>query len=127
MAPSFADLGVPDSIVAVLDMARIRTPFPVQAATIPDLFAGLDVIGRAPTGSGKTLAFGIPMVATVPRAQPKAPTALVLAPTRELADQIASDLRTVAEAVDRRILAVYGGVGLEPQIKKLRRGKPNED
>ena len=122
MAPTFADLGVPDPIVSVLHQARIRSPFPVQAATIPDLFAGRDVIGRAPTGSGKTLAFGIPIIAGLERAEPRRPRALVLAPTRELADQIAGDLEPIAAAVERRTLAVYGGVGIERQINRLNRG-----
>ena len=122
MSPTFADLGVPDAIVAILDRQRIRQPFPVQEATIPDLLAGRDVVGRAPTGSGKTLAFGIPLIVSVDEAGSRRPTALVLAPTRELAQQIATDLRPLADAMDRRILAVYGGVGLEPQIKKLRNG-----
>ena len=122
MSPTFADLGVPDSIVAVLDRGGITSPFEIQAATIPDLLNGRDVVGRAPTGSGKTLAFGIPLLAKVPRSEPKLPSALILAPTRELAEQIATELRPLAEAVERRISAVYGGVGLEPQIKKLQRG-----
>lgn len=122
MAPTFADLGVPDSICAALRDAGITSPFPVQAATIPDLLAGKDVVGRAPTGSGKTLAFGIPLVIKVPKAEPKRPSALVLAPTRELAAQIALELQPLLAAADRRALAVYGGVGLDPQIKKLRRG-----
>lgn len=122
MSPSFADLGVPEPIVAVLDRQRIRQPFPVQAASIPDLLAGRDVVARAPTGSGKTLAFGIPLITAVPRAESRHPGALVLAPTRELAEQISSDLGPLADAMDRRILAVYGGVGIEPQIKKLQRG-----
>ena len=122
MAPTFADLGVPDSICAALRAAGITSPFPVQAATIPDLLAGRDVVGRAPTGSGKTLAFGVPLVCMVPMAEPKLPSALVLAPTRELAAQIATELQPLLAAADRRALAVYGGVGLAPQIKKLRRG-----
>jgi superfamily II DNA/RNA helicase len=83
---------------------------------------GRDVVARAPTGSGKTLAFGIPLVAGVDKAESKRPASLVLAPTRELADQIASDLAPLADAMGRTVLAVYGGVGLEPQISKLRRG-----
>jgi len=122
MATTFAALGVPDEIVAVLDQQRIRQPFEVQAASIPDLLKGRDVVARAPTGSGKTLAFGIPLVTSVRKAEPRRPAALVLAPTRELADQIASDLGPLAEVVGRKILAVYGGVGLEPQINKLKRG-----
>ena len=122
MSPTFADLGVPDSIRAVLDRGGITSPFEIQTATIPDLLNGRDVVGRAPTGSGKTLAFGIPLLTRVRRAEPKLPSALILAPTRELAEQIATELRPLAETVERRIAAVYGGVGLEPQIKKLRRG-----
>ena len=122
MAPTFADLGVPDLICAALRAAGITSPFPVQTATIPDLLAGHDVVGRAPTGSGKTLAFGVPLVCMVPKAEPKMPSALVLAPTRELAAQIATELQPILAVADRRALAVYGGVGLAPQIKKLRRG-----
>ena len=122
MATTFADPGVPESIVAVLKQQRIRAPFEVQAATIPDLLAGRDVVSRAPTGSGKTLAFGLPLVLGVRKADSAKPASLVLAPTRELAEQIASDLAPLAQVVDRTVLAVYGGVGIEPQVKKLRRG-----
>lgn len=122
MATTFAALGVPAEIVEVLDQQRIRQPFEVQSASIPDLLKGRDVVGRAPTGSGKTLAFGIPLVSAVDKAEPKRPASLVLAPTRELADQIASDLAPLAHVMGRSVLAVYGGVGLEPQISKLRRG-----
>ena len=110
-ANSFADLGVPSAIVEALGRSRIRAPFPIQAETIPDLLAGRDLIGRAPTGSGKTLAFGIPLVVATEqagRARKKRPTALVLAPTRELAAQIADELHPLAAAVDRRTLAIYG-------------------
>ena len=122
---SFAELGVPEAIVGALHAARITQPFPIQAETIPDLLNGRDVIGRAPTGSGKTLAFGIPLVARAangPAAQPKRPTGLVLAPTRELAAQIADELTPLLRATDRHGLAVYGGVGLGPQIKRLAKG-----
>jgi len=122
MASTFRELGVSDPIVEVLSRARIRKPFPVQAKTIPDLLAGRDVVGRAPTGSGKTLAFGRPMLMKVARAEPHRPVALVLAPTRELAAQIASDLLPLAEVVERRVTAIFGGVAIDPQIRKLRRG-----
>jgi superfamily II DNA/RNA helicase len=122
MATTFADLGVPESIVEVLDNQRIRTPFEIQTASIPDLLSGRDVVARAPTGSGKTLAFGIPLVTAVKKADSTKPASLILAPTRELAEQISSDLGPLAYAVDRTVLAVYGGVGIEPQVKKLRRG-----
>jgi len=122
---SFAELGVPAAIVETLESSGITTPFPIQAQTIPDLLKGRDVIGRAPTGSGKTLAFGIPLVARALAAGParkKRPRALVLAPTRELAGQIADELAPLLAAVDRHGLAVYGGVGLQPQINRLAKG-----
>ena len=118
--PTFADLGVPTEIADALHRRGITAPFEIQAATISDALAGRDVCGRAPTGSGKTLAFGIPLVATVERAKPKQPTALILAPTRELADQIHTELRTFAGNV--RVGVVYGGVGYGPQLKALRQG-----
>ncbi|MFV2039157.1 MAG: DEAD/DEAH box helicase, partial [Acidimicrobiales bacterium] len=120
MPPTFAQLGVPDSICGALERSGITTPFEIQAATISDALAGRDVCGRAPTGSGKTLAFGIPLVAGIERAEPKRPRGLVLSPTRELADQIMSELRTFAG--DVRVDVVYGGVGYGPQLKALRQG-----
>ncbi len=84
----FRDLGLPDSIVHRLESQGKHNAFPIQAAVIPDALAGRDVAGRAPTGSGKTLAFGLPLVARLVDATPEAPVALVLAPTRELAEQI---------------------------------------
>jgi len=120
MSTTFAQLGVPDSITRALEARGIIEPFAIQAATITDALDGRDICGRAPTGSGKTLAFGIPLVATVERAEPRRPRALVLAPTRELAEQICTELRTFAGKV--RIGVVYGGVGYGPQLKALREG-----
>ncbi|WP_419552063.1 DEAD/DEAH box helicase [Candidatus Poriferisodalis sp.] len=120
MPPTFAQLGAPDFIVSALAQRGISQPFAIQAATVADALAGRDVCGRAPTGSGKTLAFGIPLVASVGNAQPHKPRALVLAPTRELADQIMTELRTFAGK--RRVGVAYGGVGYGPQIGSLRRG-----
>ena len=120
MSPTFAQLGVPDSICRALDERGITQPFDIQAAAMADAMAGHDVCGRAPTGSGKTLAFGIPLVATSVRARSHRPTALVLAPTRELADQIMTELRSFAGAV--RVAVVYGGVGYGRQMEALRRG-----
>lgn len=117
---SFAHLGVPDAIVAALSKRGIDAPFEIQAATIADALAGRDVLGRAPTGSGKTIAFGIPIVANAVKAQPKKPTALILAPTRELADQIHTELKTFSGKT--RIGVVYGGVGYGPQVNSLRSG-----
>ena len=120
MPPTFAQLGAPDFIVSALAQRGISQPFAIQAATVADALAGRDVCGRAPTGSGKTLAFGIPLVASVGSAQPHKPRALVLAPTRELADQIMTELRTFAGK--RRVAVAYGGVGYGGQIGSLRRG-----
>jgi superfamily II DNA/RNA helicase len=117
---TFAQLGVPEKIVKALDRRGITDPFEIQTATIADALAGRDVCGRAPTGSGKTLAFGIPLVVNVGRAEPRRPRALVLAPTRELAEQITTEMRTFAGSV--RISAVYGGVGYGPQYNALRQG-----
>lgn len=119
---TFADLGLPPSICARLDRAGFEAPFPIQAAVIPDVLAGLDVCGRAPTGSGKTLAFGLPLVSRLLDARRRAPVALVLAPTRELADQIARELSPFAEALGHRVATVYGGVGYGAQRKSLDAG-----
>ncbi|MDP6480430.1 MAG: DEAD/DEAH box helicase [Acidimicrobiales bacterium] len=120
MSPTFSDLGVPGRICEALERRGITEPFEIQAATIADAMSGRDVCGRAPTGSGKTLAFGIPLVADVQRAAPREPRALVLAPTRELAEQISTELRSFAGKVS--IGVVYGGVGYGPQLNALRRG-----
>jgi superfamily II DNA/RNA helicase len=120
MSITFAQLGVPDSIVGALAHRGITEPFEIQAATLVDALAGRDVCGRAPTGSGKTLAFGIPLIVGFERAQPKRPRALVLAPTRELAEQIHTELATFSGPA--RIGVVYGGVGYGPQLNSLRRG-----
>ena len=120
MSRTFAQLGVPDSICRALEQRGITQPFDIQAAAMPDAMAGHDICGRAPTGSGKTLAFGIPLVVNAVRAQSRRPTALVLAPTRELADQIMTELRAFAGGV--RVAVVYGGVGYGNQKEALRRG-----
>ena len=119
---SFAQLGLPDTLVRALRSRRIVTPLPIQAATIADALAGRDVAGKAPTGSGKTLAFALPMAASVGRAAPRRPRGLVLAPTRELAAQIVAELASVLTAVNRTCHAFYGGVGFGPQLHALRRG-----
>ena len=119
---SFSDLGVPADLVAALAALNITEPFPIQAATIADALAGRDVCGKAPTGSGKTLAFGVPLVARVPKAKPRRPRALVLAPTRELAAQIQKELQPLAAARGMRVFSVYGGVSYEPQKRAMRNG-----
>ncbi len=119
---TFAHLGLPDPLVRALRNSGVVAPFPVQAAAIPDALAGRDVCGKAPTGSGKTLAFGLPLLATVDAADRNRPHALVLAPTRELAQQISEELIPLAKSVRRRVSAVYGGVGYGPQKGRLRAG-----
>ena len=120
--PSFADLGVPRALAERLARDGINSPFPIQAAVLPDALAGRDICGRAPTGSGKTLAFGLPLVTDLTVAERRRPTALVLSPTRELAEQIAADLRPLARVGGADVVAVYGGVGYGGQRAKLDRG-----
>ncbi len=111
---SFSQLGVSRAAVNALGAAGIEQPFPIQEMVIGDVLAGHDVLVRSPTGSGKTLAFGIPIVDRIASDGPR-PAALILAPTRELANQITEDLRPIAHARALRVTAVYGGVGLVNQ------------
>lgn len=122
MPETFASLGVPEDLVAILKRDKIITPFPIQAASLPDAIAGHDVCGRAPTGSGKTLAFGLAVIARATRAKPKHPTALILVPTRELAAQVKLALHRVAAVRSLRIATIYGGVGYDKQRAALRHG-----
>ena len=122
---SFADLGVPPALTAVLAAQGITTPFPIQAATLPDSLAGRDVLGRGRTGSGKTLAFVLPLLARLagcPRSRPGRPHALILAPTRELATQIDAAMAPLAKALSLRTATVFGGVPAGRQIRALREG-----
>lgn len=122
MSTTFQDFGLPEPLVAALRVRGVTQPFPIQSSAIPPTLAGRDIKGSAPTGSGKTLAFGLPLLACVERAKAQRPRALVLAPTRELAEQIKRDLSSLARSVDRRVSAVYGGVGYGPQLGALRKG-----
>ena len=122
MSKECAHLGLPKPLVSKLAARGITQTFPVQEATIPDALAGRDVSGKAPTGSGKTLAFGLPLLARVERAKPNRPRALILAPTRELADQIKQELAPLAQGVGRNVVAIYGGVGYGPQRNAMRKG-----
>ena len=124
--PSFAELGVPAALTRLLAEDGVSSPFPIQAATLPDSLAGRDVLGRGRTGSGKTLAFALPVLTRLSQSgstrQPKRPRALILAPTRELALQIETALKPLAEALDLRTMSIFGGVGQNPQVTKLSRG-----
>lgn len=122
---TFTTLGVPGPMVRALKARGIDDPFPIQAATIPDLLDGRDLCGRAPTGSGKTLAFGIPLVATVHhggKAQPRRPRGLVLVPTRELAAQVCRELQLLGKPRGPWVEAFYGGTPFPRQVAALRRG-----
>jgi ATP-dependent RNA helicase RhlE len=113
---SFADLGVSKTVVAAMAARGIEEPFAVQRLVIEDVLAGRDVLAQSPTGSGKTLAFGAPLADLI-QAEERRPSALVLAPTRELAVQIVEALRPVANARALSVAVVHGGVGLQRQAK----------
>jgi superfamily II DNA/RNA helicase len=113
---TFADLGVSKPVAAALAARGFHKPFAIQDLVIADVLAGRDVLAQSPTGSGKTLAFGVPMIDRI-AADSRRPSALVLAPTRELAGQIVDELREVANAKALSIAAVYGGVGIQKQAK----------
>ena len=123
-ASSFAELGLPAEILRVLAEHDVSVPFPIQAAALPNALAGRDVLGRGRTGSGKTLAFGLGVLARTAgrRAQPKEPLALVLVPTRELAQQVGEVLTPYAEALRLRLATVVGGVSIGRQAAALRDG-----
>jgi len=122
----FADLGVPTPLIAALAERGVEEPFPIQSATLPDSMRGHDVLGRGKTGSGKTIAFALPVVARLAashrRPQPGKPRALILVPTRELANQVMLSLKPLAAAMSLRVATVYGGVGQGPQVSALRQG-----
>jgi superfamily II DNA/RNA helicase len=123
---NFAELGVPSSLVQILEQQGITTPTPIQAATLPDSLAGRDVLGRGRTGSGKTYGFLLPLVARLDAsklpAMPRKPRALILAPTRELVGQIHAALQPLARSAGLSTVVVYGGVGQGPQVTALKKG-----
>lgn len=123
---SFRELGVSGELLTVLARQSITTAFPIQAATLPDALAGRDVLGRGRTGSGKTLAFAIPTITALARSglrrRADHPRALVLVPTRELANQVADTFAPLAAGLGQRITTVYGGVGQGRQVSALRGG-----
>ncbi|MEU5884079.1 DEAD/DEAH box helicase [Spirillospora sp. NPDC047279] len=115
---------MPSALLTTLARHGMTTPFPIQAATLPNALNGRDVLGRGRTGSGKTLAFGLPLLARTAgsRAEPRRPLALVLVPTRELAQQVTDALTPYAEAVKLRLTTVVGGMSLPRQANALKRG-----
>ena len=119
---SFDALGLEPSLVAALRANGIESPFPVQEATLPDAIAGRDVCAKAPTGSGKTLAYGLALLQRCTKARPRAPKALILVPTRELAKQVADVLTPYAREQRRWVTAFFGGAAMMQQIGDLQRG-----
>ncbi|MES4890400.1 DEAD/DEAH box helicase [Streptomyces sp. NPDC096012] len=121
---TFAELDMPERLLSALTAEGVAVPFPIQAATLPNALAGRDVLGRGRTGSGKTLAFGLPVLARLEgqRAQPRQPLALVLVPTRELAQQVTDALTPYAHALRLRIATVVGGMSIGRQASALRGG-----
>lgn len=128
---TFADFGLAPEIVSALSEKGIIHPFPIQALTLPIALKRADIIGQAKTGTGKTLGFGLPLLAQAVGPEdagyeslesPGSPQSLVILPTRELAKQVAEDLRDAAKNISARIIEVYGGVAYEPQQAELKRG-----
>ncbi|MYW16770.1 DEAD/DEAH box helicase [Streptomyces sp. SID2955] len=121
---TFADLGLPEGVVRKLAQNGVTTPFPIQAATIPDALLGKDILGRGRTGSGKTLSFGLPTLAQLAggRTERKRPRAVILTPTRELAMQVADALQPYGDVVGLKMKVVCGGTSMGNQIYALERG-----
>ncbi|MGX1605149.1 DEAD/DEAH box helicase, partial [Streptomyces albidoflavus] len=121
---AFAELELPEPLLTALAAEGMAEPFPIQAATLPNSLAGRDILGRGRTGSGKTLAFGLALLARTAgrRAEAGAPLALVLVPTRELAQQVTDALTPYAKALGLRMATVVGGLSLNKQASALRRG-----
>jgi superfamily II DNA/RNA helicase len=123
---TFADFALPDELIVALAEQGITEPFPIQVATIEDALAGRDVLGRGRTGSGKTLAFVLPLLARLAASDNErrsgAPRAVILAPTRELANQIRDVVAPLAKELRLRYTTVYGGVAYNGQITALRNG-----
>src|SRR5437879_4156530 len=120
---TFAELGVPEPLVAELAGAGITVPFPIQAAALPDALAGMDILGRGRTGSGKTLGFAIPLAARLADDYTSAgrPRGLVLVPTRELASQVHAVILPLARAMGLTVATIFGGTGQNAQVAALRR------
>ncbi|MFE2876480.1 DEAD/DEAH box helicase [Streptomyces roseus] len=121
---AFGDLDMPAELLAALGAQGVTVPFPIQGATLPNTLAGRDALGRGRTGSGKTLAFGLALLARTAgqRAEPRQPLALVLVPTRELAQQVTDALTPYARSVKLRLATVVGGMPIGRQASALRGG-----
>jgi len=124
VATTFRELGVPASLDNALSAQGIKSPFPIQVATLPDAIAGHDILGRGQTGSGKTLAFSLALLSNIAekRANPHKPLALILTPTRELAQQIDEVLLPLARSVGHASVVIAGGMSYTKQITAMRKG-----
>ncbi|MEO4048964.1 DEAD/DEAH box helicase [Pseudomonas sp. CAU 1711] len=119
---TFADLGLHPSILAAITAVGYEEPSPIQAQSIPVILGGHDMIGQAQTGTGKTAAFALPILSKLDPAK-REPQALILAPTRELALQVATAFETYSKQMPGvNVVAVYGGAPMGPQLKALRMG-----
>lgn len=121
-SPAFSDIGVSPELCAALSAAGIEVPFPIQQLTIEDALAGRDVCGKAKTGSGKTLAFGLPVLQRLSNSTSHTPRAMILVPTRELAQQVFDELGPLGEAVGVTCVPVYGGTDIDRQARSLAGG-----
>lgn len=121
---AFADLDMPAALLKTLTAQGVTEPFPIQGATLPNSPLYRDILGRGRTGSGKTLAFGLALLARTAgqRAEPRQPLALVLVPTRELAQQVTDALAPYARSVRLRMATVVGGMSIGRQAQALRGG-----
>jgi superfamily II DNA/RNA helicase len=124
VATTFRELGVPAALDNALSAQGIKSPFPIQVATLPDALAGHDILGRGQTGSGKTLAFSLALLSNIAekRANPHKPLALILTPTRELAQQIDEVLLPLARSVGHASVVIAGGMSYTKQITAMRKG-----
>ena len=124
VATTFRELGVPAALDNALSAQGIKSPFPIQVATLPDAIAGHDILGRGQTGSGKTLAFSLALLSNIAekRANPHKPLALILTPTRELAQQIDEVLLPLARSVGHASVVIAGGMSYTKQITAMRKG-----
>ena len=123
-SPAFSDFDIHPDIVRALADVGIERTFAIQELTLPIALAGNDLIGQARTGTGKTLGFGVPLLNRIdlPGGKGALPQALVVAPTRELAVQVAADLTGAAKHIGARVVTIYGGRAYEPQIDALKKG-----
>ncbi|WP_327290394.1 DEAD/DEAH box helicase [Streptomyces sp. NBC_01198] len=121
---TFGDLGLAEGIVRKLNQNGVVTPFPIQAATIPDALAGRDILGRGRTGSGKTLSFGLPLLTQLSggHTDKRRPRGVILTPTRELAMQVADALQPYGDVLGLKMKVVCGGTSMQNQIYALERG-----